>query len=127
MTRSEYIYSKLCDLCKPTGKTPQEIMNTSAFDVNEKLLAAAKARPYSPFPYSTAGAFYMGTRRFEDAEKCYRKALELAPKSAAYYFRIFCLLQERGQSEQAKKYLRKACELFPHNPRYRKARETFLK
>lgn len=127
LTRSEYVYSKLCDLCKPTGKTPQEIINTSAFEVNEKLQAAVKARPYSPFPYSTAGAFYMGTRRFEDAEKCYRKALELAPESAAYYFRIFCLLQERGQSGQARKYLRKACELFPHNPRYRAARETFLK
>ena len=127
LTRSEYVYSKLCDLCKPTGKTPQEIMNTSAFEVNERLQAAVKARPYSPFPYSTAGAFYMGTRRFEDAEKCYRKAIELAPDSAAYYFRIFCLLQEGGQAEQAKKYLRKACELFPHNPRYRSARETFLK
>ena len=127
LTRSEYVYSKLCDLCKPTGKTPREIMNTSAWEVNEKLQAAIKARPYSPFPYSSAGAFYMGTRRFEDAEKCYRKALELAPESAAYYFRIFCLLQERGQHEQAKKYLRKACGLFPHNPRYRAASEMFLK
>ncbi|MDD5729259.1 MAG: tetratricopeptide repeat protein, partial [Victivallales bacterium] len=94
--------------------------------VNEKLEAAVKARPYSPFPYSTAGAFYMGTGHLEEAEACYRKALALAPDSAAYNFRLFTILQAGGRTEDAKKYLCRACELFPHNPRYRTAYDAFM-
>jgi cytochrome c-type biogenesis protein CcmH/NrfG len=119
LVSSEYIFSKLTDTCILSKKTPEQIVNTSPEDVYEKLDAAIKARPYSPFPYSTAGAFYMGTRRLDRAESCYKEALKLAPDCAAYYFRLFHLQKIQGQTEEANKNLKKAQELFPNNPKYR--------
>lgn len=116
---SEYVFSRLTDTCKFGQKTPGQIAKISPYEVNEKLEAAVKARPYSPFPYSTAGAFYMATRRFDRAEFCYKKALKLAPDCAAYYFRLFTLQNLQGRNDEAKKNLQKARELFPNNPKYK--------
>ena len=124
---SEYVFSKLTDTCNLRRKTPEQIANTSPCEVHEKLEAAVRARPYSPFPYGTAGAFYMGTRRFDRAEDCYRKALKIMPVAAAYYFRLFCLQKIQGNNERAKKNLIKANELFPNHPRYRKEKDIFIK
>lgn len=112
---SEYVFSKLTDTCALIRKNT----NVSPDDVFKKLEAAVKARPYSPFPYSTAGAFYMATRRFDQAESCYKKALELAPDCAAFYFRLFSIQNMQGRNEEAKKNLKKARELFPNNPTYK--------
>ena len=117
---SEYVFSKLTDICRLKQKSPQQIANTSLEDVYEKLEAAVKARPYSPFPYSSAGAFYMGTRRFDRAEFYYKKALELAPDCAAYHFRLFTIQSLQGRNEEARKNLLKAQELFPNHPKYKK-------
>ena len=112
---SEYIFSKLTDTCALIKKNT----NVSPDDVYQKLEAASKARPYSPFPYSSAGAFYMATRRFDQAEFCYKKALEFAPDCAAYYFRLYAIQNIQGRKEEAKKNLEKARELFPNNPKYK--------
>jgi hypothetical protein len=124
---SEYVLSKLENLCDLGKKTPEQIAKITAYEVNEKLEAAVNARPYSPIPYSKAGAFYMATRRFDMAERCYKKALELSPKCAAYYFRLFTILETQGRSEEAKNNLLKAIELFPNNPKYRIAEKAFIK
>ena len=116
---SEYVFSQLTDICDLKKKTPEQILTTSPEDVYQKLEAAVKARPYSPFPYSTAGAFYMGTRRLDRAEFYYKKALELAPDCAAYYFRLYTIQNFQGRREEAKKNLRKAHELFPNHPKYK--------
>ncbi len=127
LTSSEYTFSKLTDLCALSKKTPEQAANISSDELYEKLEAAVKARPYSPFPYSSAGAFFMGTRRFDLAESCYNKALKLAPDCAAYYFRLFYLQDIQGRSEEAKKNLLKAYERFPNHPRYKLVKETFIK
>lgn len=116
---SEYVFSQLTDTCELRKKTPEQILTISPEDVYQKLEAAVKARPYSPFPYSTAGAFYMGTRRLDRAEFYYKKALKLAPDCAAYYFRLFTIQNLQGRSEEAKKNLQKARELFPNHPKYK--------
>ncbi len=61
----------------------------------------------------------MGTRRFDRAEFYYKKALKLAPDCAAYYFRLFTIQNLQGRSEEAKKNLQKAHELFPNHPKYK--------
>jgi hypothetical protein len=127
LVRSEYIFSQLEDICKLQGKNLREIANVSAYEVNEKLEAAVKARPYSPFPYAKAGEFYMSTRRFKLAESCYRKALALSPKSGAYHFRLFWLEDLQGRRDEAIKHLRKACELFPNHPKYKETKEAYIK
>jgi O-Antigen ligase/Tetratricopeptide repeat len=124
---SEYVFSKLTDTCELRKKTPEQIANINPDEVYGKLEAALKARPYSPFPYSSAGAFYMGTRRLERAEFCYKEALKLAPNCAAYYFRLFSIQDLQGRSEEAKKNLLKACELFPNNPKYKLVKDAFIK
>ena len=124
---SEYVFSKLIDTCELRKKTPEQVANISPDEVYGKLEAAVKVRPYSPFPYSTAGAFYMGTRRFDRAELCYKKALKLAPDCAAYYFRLFSIQVIQGREEEAIKNLLKANELFPNNPKYKLVKEAFIK
>ncbi|MDD5599134.1 MAG: O-antigen ligase family protein [Victivallaceae bacterium] len=125
---SEYLFAQLEDTCKLQGKTRQEIANISAYEVNEKLEAVTEARPYSPFPYSKAGEFYMATSRFKPAESCYEKALKLAPKSGAYHFRLFYLLDiQGGRREEAIKHLRQANELFPNHPKYKEAQDALIK
>jgi len=124
---SEYVFSKLTETCDLRKKTPEQIANIDSYEVNEKLEAAVKARPYSPFPYSTAGAFYMGTRRLDRAEFCYKKALKLSPDCAAYYFRLFSIQDIQGREKEAIKNLLKANELFPKNPRYKLVKEAFIK
>ncbi len=116
---SEYVYSRLTEACNLRGKTPEEILMTSPENVYQKFEAAVKARPYSPFPYSTAGAFYMGTGRLEQAENLYKKALKSAPDCAAWYFRLYSIQKLQGRSEEAEKNLRKAHGLFPNHPKYK--------
>jgi len=123
---SEYVFSKLTDTCKISQKTPEQIAQISPYEVNEKLEAAVKARPYSPFPYSTAGAFFLNTKRLDRAEFCYKKALEIMPYSAAYYFRLFCLKKIQGNNKEAKIYITKANELFPNHPHYREEIDIFI-
>jgi cytochrome c-type biogenesis protein CcmH/NrfG len=118
LTYSEYVFSKLTDTCR-LSKNPQEIAKITPEEVHDKLEATLKVRPYSPFPYSTAGAFCMATRRFDRAELYYKKALELAPDCAAYYFRLFSMQRLQGRDEEAKKNLKKALKLFPNNPKYK--------
>jgi len=122
---SEYVFSKLTDTCALLSKGTV----VSPEDVYKKLEASTKARPYSPFPYSTAGAFYMATRRLDSAEFCYKKALKLAPNCAAYYFRLFNIQKIQGRNEEAKKNFQKALELFPNNPKYKifTKKQTLLK
>lgn len=127
LVSSDYLFAQLDDMCNLQGKSLREIGNISPYEVNEKLNAAVNARPYSPFPYAKAGGFYMATRRFELAESCYKKALQLAPESAAYYFRLFYLQDLQGRREEALKNLLKANELFPNNPKYKEAKETYIK
>jgi len=119
LVSSEYVYSRLTDACNLRGKTPEEILTTSPEGVYQKFEAAAKARPYSPFPYSTAGAFYMGTNRLEQAETLYKKALKLAPDCAAWYFRLYAIQIRQGRNKEAEKNLQKAHELFPNHPKYK--------
>jgi len=122
LLRSEYIFSKLTDACSFKHKTPEQIAKITPEDVYEKLEAAVEARPYSPFPYSTAGAFYMAIRHFEQAEFFYKKAIKLAPDCAAYYFRLFNIQKLQGRNEEARKNLQKAQELFPNHPKYKSSK-----
>ncbi len=111
---SEYVFSQLTETCDLRKKTPEQILTVRPEEVYQKLEAAVKARPYSPFPYNVAGAFYMGTRHLDRAEFCYKKALKLAPDCAAYYFRLFLIQNLQRRNEEARKNLRKAHELFPN-------------
>ena len=119
LVSSEYVYSRLTETCNLRVKTPEEILTTSTENVYQKFEAAVKARPYSPFPYSTAGAFYMGTSRLEQAETLYKKALKLSPDCAAWYFRLYTIQKLQGRSREAKNNLQKAHELFPNHPQYK--------
>jgi len=124
---SEYIYSKLTDICQVSKKTMEQTSTISLVEVNDKMEAAIQARPYSPFPYSTAGSFYLNTGRLDRAEFLYNKALKIMPNSAAYYFRLFCLKKLQGKNEEARKNIIKANELFPNHPKYRQDIDIFIK
>ncbi|MDD5697079.1 MAG: O-antigen ligase family protein [Victivallaceae bacterium] len=126
LVRSEYILSKLTDLCQPNQAVPAAAVKVNPYEVGEKLEAAVRARPYSPFPYSMAGAFYLKTGHFGRAESCYKKALQLAPHCAAYHFRLFTLQELQGRRAEAEKHLLQANELFPNHPEYRRAKTMFI-
>lgn len=84
-----------------------------------KMLKQCDAR--SPFPFSTASSYCLslGPYYADNALELLDKAIERAPKRAAYYYRKYRILKNLpGRTADAEAALRKARELSPKNPVY---------
>jgi serine/threonine-protein kinase len=78
--------------------------------------AAASIRPDSPYPYYALGVVYYTTAKLDQAEACYRKALQLDDKYASAHGNLGLVLADRGQLDQAIACYERAIELDPHSP-----------
>ena len=75
-------------------------------------------RPYSPFPWESAGDFYLAVRDVRNAERCYREAMKRTSARPSTYERLSRIERMRGNREEAKRFLLEACRRFPGNPKY---------
>jgi hypothetical protein len=119
LLRSEYVFSQLTDLCDFRNKKPEDFMKITPDEVKSYLQNAVKVRPYSPFPWATAGDFMFGRQLFDAAEDFYSRASALAPERSFLYHRLYILQSLQGRTDEAQKNLKKAQELFPNNPAYK--------
>ncbi len=124
LLRNEFEYSKLRDLCIPTGKTRDEQAAMTPEAVRRQLLKTTEAMPYSPFPWETAGMYMIYSGDLYSAQEFIQKAIKLSPERASLYFQLYRIQKLIGSHEEAKKSLLKAQELFPMNPRYHEKEST---
>ncbi len=118
LLRNEFEYSKLRDLCIPTGKTREEQAAMTPEAVRIQLMKTIKVMPYSPFPWETAGMYMFCTGDLYSAQQFMQKAAELSPERASFYFQLYRIKKLLGAKKDAEKNLMKARELFPQNPKY---------
>lgn len=78
------------------------------------MLAALGADPHYVDAWSNLGLVYLEERDLERAEKCSRKAIELAPGFANAWANLAVTLRARGSLEEALHALGRALELNPH-------------
>ncbi len=115
---SEIVFARLIELCDYRNKNPKDFMQISPEEVVSKLQTAVNARPYSPFPWITAGNFMFNRRYFVRAEDFYLRAIPLGPERAVPYHRLYIIQTLTGRPDEAAANLDKAREMFPLNPKY---------
>lgn len=117
----EIAYDRLNTLCS-AGPAPAAGRNRAAPSpemVRRALDEAVNARPFSPFPWTTAGGYMLGIGYHQEAERLTEEALKRAPKRSNLYFRLYLTRMLTNRPDEAEVALRRAQELFPNNPRYR--------
>lgn len=116
--RAEKSFAELQDLTSPQGKTAEEYYQTTPQQVKNSLEQTITLKPYSPFPWQTAGDFMFSRGIYDVAERYYLKMLELAPLRASAWHRMHRICRVTGREDAAAEYLQKAQQLFPNNPDY---------
>jgi len=76
-------------------------------------LEAINVRPGDWINNSRLGAFYQSQARYADAERAYRRVVDLAPDNYSGYRDLGVTLFSQGQTREAEKMLRKALDLRP--------------
>lgn len=115
--RSELAYDGLMKLIQPQSADDLKLRPTPA-GVERQLKLAVDLRPYSPFPWESAGDFYLGMRDYRSAERCFREAQKRTMARPSTYERLSRIERLRGNRGEAKRLLLEACRRFPGNPRY---------
>ena len=77
---------------------------------------ALRDHPNDPKILQNMAIAYSRTSRLEDAIRCYRRALELAPDLAGAHYGLAFLLLKRGDSGGAARHLEKFLEHPPTGP-----------
>jgi len=67
--------------------------------------------------------YYHQSKRYDEAEACYRRGLQINPDDANGNYNYGVLLVETGRLDESVAYLETACRL---NPRYAKAKLLLL-
>jgi tetratricopeptide (TPR) repeat protein len=67
--------------------------------------------------YVDLGLIYVHLRDFQNAEKCFYKALELKPESPTVYYNLGFLYQAKGDKEKAREFKEKSEELLNRKKR----------
>ena len=83
----------------------------------EHLLAAEKAEPRLPGLRNRLGQVYLRERRNEDAERAFRKALDIDGDSAVAYEGLATALSRQNRGEEAVEHALTAVELLHNMPR----------
>lgn len=82
-------------------------------DARQVLAGASKEREYDAISWLMLGVDEEKKKNFAEAERAYRKALELNPKTENAWHRLGVVLMFSGRSQEAEKALRRALELKP--------------
>ena len=77
---------------------------------------ARRKSPLMARPYLRLGGVHRREGRLEEAERAYRRVLELEPDSAPAFNNLGNLYQETGAFEKAEKAYRRALEILPSYP-----------
>lgn len=86
---------------------PLEAMREEAEQVTKRL---EKQLPDKPESLHVAALFYAQTRQTAEAEKRWKRCIELVPKVEMYYINLAALLMERGENEEAVQTLKQALD-----------------
>jgi tetratricopeptide (TPR) repeat protein len=68
------------------------------------------------FPYLNVGWAFYNLRRYDEAEKEYRQAIELDPDRPTPYCRLSCLYEKKGWILDALEEAQKAMKVAEKNP-----------
>lgn len=85
-------------------------------DARQVLAGAPKEQAYDAISWITLGLNEEKKKNFAEAERAYRKTLELNPKAEQAWHRLGIVLMTSGRSQEAEQAMRKALELKPDNP-----------
>jgi hypothetical protein len=121
LLRGEIAYDRLNTLCMLRRLGAEKAAKVTPDAVRRALVEAVAARPYSPFPWSSASSYMLAFGNLAEAERFTDEALKRAPKRANLYFRKYQIYSLAGRRTDAAAALAKARELFPNNPLYRGA------
>lgn len=80
------------------------------------LIKAEKDYPYYEITYHNLGNVYLAYEKIDEAEKAFRKAIELKPTFVEAMNDLASLLVRRGVKEEAETLLRQAIEADPGYP-----------
>jgi tetratricopeptide (TPR) repeat protein len=97
----------------PASPATVQELRDEAFAAVRQLMADF---PGSPVPVSCMGALHHAFRNPDEAEKWWRKALELDPKRAATYVALAKAALSRGDLQKAEELWRHAWEIGPNAP-----------
>ncbi len=117
VVKAEIGYDALLRMIQPQSKEDLALRPTSR-RVEQALQRAVELRPYSPFPWESAGDFYLAQRDVRSAERCFLEALKRTASRPSVYERFSRIEEMRGNRERAGAFLQEAARRFPGNPRY---------
>lgn len=113
----EKVVEKDPDSVEGIGTLAQIHMQMQRPEKAETLLTDAVRRiPDAPMLRMNLGTLYHGLNRLDDAEREYRKAIELDDSVGVFYYQLAMLMGQRGQEADARELVRKARELDPSLP-----------
>lgn len=115
--RAEIAYDKLLSMIQP--QTADDLsMRPTPDRVARALETAVALRPYSPFPWESAGDFYLAMQDYAAAEHCFVEAQKRTTARPSTFERLSRIERARGNRERAGQLLLEAVRRFPGNPKY---------
>lgn len=115
--RAELAYDALLKYLQP--QTPDDLRLLAMPErLEQDLQKAVSARPYSPFPWESAGDFYLMRREYRLAERCFLEAQKRTLARPSIYEKLSRIEQRKGNLRRAGELLLEACHRFPGNPKY---------
>jgi tetratricopeptide (TPR) repeat protein len=83
---------------------------------SRKITQATLLAPSFPKVYTTRGAYYMARRRWTEAIRDYKHAIQLNPDTAIPYNNIGMILVQQGKLGEALSWFRRAHAIDPSDP-----------
>jgi len=115
--RAEIAYNELLTIIQP--QTADDLRQRPTPDRVARALEHAVAwRPYSPFPWESAGDFYLAMRDYAAAGHCFAEAQKRTTARPSTFERLSRIERARGNRERAGQLLLEAVRRFPGNPKY---------
>ncbi|HPN84754.1 MAG TPA: O-antigen ligase family protein, partial [Victivallales bacterium] len=122
--RGEIYFDRLYRISEPVSGGSDK---SSPDKMEKALYQAAKAMPYSPYPWASAGVYAQERRMWGISENFFSEALKRSPERASFSYRLGIAQFKTGNFGKALESFRKASELFPKNEEYRSTYEDINK
>jgi len=103
------------DIC--CYKAAAQYLNGDAKGAVDTVSGLIKLRKGDADYYFLRGSYYASESKFDDADKDYKKVIELTPKDYDIYFTIYENLTARGQNDMAASYLKSVLASKDNGPK----------